>query len=112
MKEKHALTSFPGSLILRVFPFLTVNSLVGKCEEMLNHPERCSPVRRVLIFGLLFGLCVECGENDHPALTPGRHRVLASNFLAKLEAAISELRLFMTPDLESVTALIIAVCYT
>lgn len=66
----------------------------------------------MLIFGLLLSLCVEYDEAAHPGPSPDRRRYLTRVFFAKLGAAISELRLLMTLNLEYVTALIIAVCYT
>lgn len=76
---------------------------------MFNHPKDCGPVRRVLVFGILFELCIEYSENDKDTLQAKRYLVLARIFLARLEKAIGELPLIITPSTEAVTALIIGV---
>jgi hypothetical protein len=46
------------------FPVLTPDVLIQRCEEMFNRPRDCSPVRRVLVFGVIFELCMEYSEDD------------------------------------------------
>lgn len=103
------LTPVTDSLILTFFPVLSVGPLKHKCEEMFNHPKDCSPVRRVLVFGMMFELCIEYSEDDRNASQAKRYSVLARIFLTKLEAAISELPLIIPPSSEAITALIIGV---
>lgn len=80
-----------------------------KCEDMFNHPKDCGPVRRVLVFGVLFELCIEYSEFEKDVAITKRYSILARMFLAKLEAAIGELPLIITPSTEAITALIIGV---
>lgn len=103
------LTHPTDSLILTFFPVLTIGPLKQKCEDMFNHPKDCGPVRRVLVFGILFELCIEYSENDKDTVQAKRYTVLARTFLAKLEKAISELPLIIAPSTEAVTSLIIGV---
>lgn len=103
------LTHPTDSLILTFFPVLTIGPLKQKCEDMFNHPKDCGPVRRVLVFGILFELCIEYSENDKDTMQAKRYTVLARTFLAKLEKAISELPLIIAPSTEAVTSLIIGV---
>jgi len=106
---QHALISGTDSLILTFFPVVSVGPLKQKCEDMFNHPKDCGPVRRVLVFGVLFELCMEYSEDGKDAAVAKRYSVLARMFLTKLEKAIAELPLMITPSTEAVTALIMAV---
>jgi hypothetical protein len=83
--------------------------LKQKCEDTFNHPKECGPIRRALVFGALFELCMEYSEEGDNAALAQRYSVLTRIFLAKLEKAISELPLVIKPSTEAVTALIIAV---
>jgi hypothetical protein len=76
---------------------------------MFNHPKECGPIRRTLVFGVLFELCVEFSEDRSDAAVAQRYSTLARIFLAKLEKAIAELPLIMKPSAEAITALIMAV---
>jgi len=97
------------SLILTFFPVLTLGPLKQKCEDMFNHPKECGPIRRTLVFGVLFELCIEFSEDRSDAAVAQRYSILSRMFLAKLEKAIGELPLIMKPSTEAVTALIMAV---
>lgn len=83
--------------------------LKQKCEDMFNHPKECGPVRRVLVFGVLFELCMEYSEEGGNVALAQRYSVLGRMFIAKLEKAIAELPLIIKPGTEAVTALIVAV---
>jgi len=96
-------------LILTFFPVLTLGPLKQKCEDMFNHPKECGPIRRTLVFGVLFELCIEFSEDRSDAAVAQRYSTLSRMFLAKLEKAIGELPLIMKPSAEAVTALIMAV---
>lgn len=76
---------------------------------MFNHPKECGPIRRTLVFGVLFELCIEFSEDRSDAALAQRYSVLARIFLAKLEKAIADLPLIMKPSAEAITALIMAV---
>lgn len=76
---------------------------------MFNHPKECGPIRRTLVFAVLFELCIEFSEDRSDAVVAQRYSVLARIFLAKLEKAIADLPLIMKPSAEAVTALIMAV---
>jgi hypothetical protein len=104
-----SLTIGTGSLILTFFPVVALGPLKQKCEDMFNHPKECGPIRRTLVFGVLFELCVEFSEDRSDAAVAQRYSVLARIFLAKLEKAIAELPLIMKPSAEAITALIMAV---
>jgi len=107
--EEKQLTISTDSLFLTFFPVTSIMPLKQKCEEMFNHPKDCGPIRRVLVFGALFELCMEYSEEGgNPALAQ-RYSVLARKFLAKVEKAIAELPLMIKPSTESLTALIIGV---
>lgn len=88
---------------------LSVGPLKHKCEEMFNHPKDCTPVRKVLVFGMMFQLCIEYSEDDRNASLATRYSVLARIFFTKFEAAISELPLIIPPSSEAITSLIIGV---
>jgi hypothetical protein len=103
------LTIDTDSLILTFFPVLTLGPLKQKCEDMFNHPKECGPIRRTLVFGVLFELCIEFSEDRSDAAVAQRYSILSRMFLAKLEKAIGELPLIMKPSTEAVTALIMAV---
>jgi hypothetical protein len=76
---------------------------------MFNHPKECGPIRRTLVFGVLFELCIEFSEDRSDVAVAQRYSILSRMFLAKLEKAIGELPLIMKPSTEAVTALIMAV---
>lgn len=78
---------------------------------MFNHPKNCDPIRRVLVFGILFQLCAECSDEVNDAVPAERCSVLARILLAKLEKAIAELPLIIAPSTEAVTALMVAVSH-
>jgi hypothetical protein len=105
------LTIKPDSLFLTFFPVASVIPLKQKCEDTFNHPKECGPIRRVLVFGTLFELCVEYSEEGGNAALAQRYSVLTRIFLAKLEKAIAEIPLVIKPNTEAITALIIAVSY-
>jgi hypothetical protein len=91
------------------FPVLTPDVLIQRREEMFNRPRDCSPVRRVLVFGVIFELCMEYSEYDKsPSLTK-RFSDLAKKFIPLLKAAISGLPLIIQPSVEAVIATTIAV---
>lgn len=96
-------------MILTFFPVVSLGPLKQKCEDMFNHPKECGPIRRTLVFGVLFELCIEFSEDRSDAVVAQRYSVLARIFLAKLEKAIADLPLIMKPSAEAVTALIMAV---
>lgn len=108
-RHKTSLTTDTGSLILTFFPVVALGPLKQKCEDMFNHPKECGPIRRTLVFGVLFELCVEFSEDRSDAAVAQRYSTLARIFLAKLEKAIAELPLIMKPSAEAITALIMAV---
>ncbi|GAB7328847.1 hypothetical protein MBLNU13_g00726t3 [Cladosporium sp. NU13] len=97
-----------SSLILTFFPVVSLGPLKQKCEDMFNHPKECGPIRRTLVFAVLFELCIEFSEDRSDAVVAQRYSVLARIFLAKLEKAIADLPLIMKPSAEAVTALIMA----
>jgi hypothetical protein len=103
------LTIDPDSLFLTFFPVASIIPLKQKCEDTFNHPKECGPIRRVLVFGVLFELCMEYSEESGNATLAQRYSDLTRIFLAKLEKAIAELPLMIKPSTEAVTALIIAV---
>lgn len=103
------LTIDSDSLILTFFPVGTLGPLKQKVEDLFNHPKDAGPVRRVLVFGILFELCIEFSEERSDVAVAQRYSVLARMFLSKLEHAITELPLIIKPSVEAVTALIIAV---
>jgi hypothetical protein len=107
--DLNSLTNDSDSLILTFFPVVTLGPLKQKCEDLFSHPKECGPVRRVLVFGVLFELCIEYSEDRSDLEVAQRYSVLARMFLAKLEKAIAELPLIMKPSAEAVTALIMAV---
>jgi hypothetical protein len=96
-------------LILTFFPIVALGPLKQKCEDMFNHPKECGPIRRTLVFSVLFELCIEFSEDRSDTAVAQRYSVLARIFLAKLEKAIAELPLIIKPSAEAVTALIMAV---
>ena len=104
-----SLTINTGSLILTFFPVVSLGPLKQKCEDMFNHPKECGPIRRTLVFAVLFELCIEFSEDRSDATVAQRYSVLARIFLAKLEKAIADLPLIMKPSAEAITALIMAV---
>jgi hypothetical protein len=83
--------------------------LKEKSELVLNNPEDCSPVRRVLVYSVLFNLCMEYSGHDVNGDSSKRYLALAKWFLGGLEGAIADLRLTMPPTSEAVEALVIAV---
>jgi len=107
--QEQRLTIISDSLFLTFFPVTTIMPLKQKCQDMFNHPKECGPVRRVLVFGALFELCMEYSEEGGNAALAQRYSVLARMFLAKVEKAIAELPLMIKPSTEALTALIIAV---
>ena len=96
-------------MILTFFPAISLGPLKQKCEDMFNHPKECGPIRRTLVFSVLFELCIEFSEDRSDAAVAQRYSVLARIFLAKLEKAIADLPLIMKPSVEAITALIMAV---
>jgi hypothetical protein len=76
---------------------------------MFNHPKECGPIRRTLVFAVLFELCIEFSEDRSDTTVAQRYSVLARIFLSKLEKAIADLPLIMKPSAEAITALIMAV---
>jgi hypothetical protein len=106
------LTIVTDSLILSFFPVITLGPLKQKCEDLFNHPKDNGPVRRVLVFGVLFELCIEYSEDRSDVVIAQRYSILSRMFLAKLEKAIAELPLIIKPSAEAVTALIMAVSLT
>lgn len=88
---------------------VTLGPLKQKCEDLFNHPKESGPIRRVLVFGVLFELCLEYSEDRSDVAVAQRYSVLARMFLAKLEKGIAELPLIIKPSSEAVTALIMAV---
>jgi hypothetical protein len=91
---------------------ITLGPLKQKCEDLFNHPKDNGPVRRVLVFGVLFELCIEYSEDRSDVVIAQRYSILSRMFLAKLEKAIAELPLIIKPSAEAVTALIMAVSLT
>jgi hypothetical protein len=83
--------------------------LKERSELVLNHAEECSPVRRVLVYSVLFNLCMEYSGHDLNGDSSKRYLALAKWFLEGLECAIADLRLTMPPTSEAVEALVIAV---
>lgn len=71
--------------------------------------DECDPVTRTLVFGIFFALCTEYSEDDTDPLLAERYMVLSEVYLGKLEAAISQLPLLITPSTEAVLALILSV---
>ena len=108
---RESLTINPDSLFLTFFPVVSIVPLKQRCESMFNHPKDCSPIRRVLVFGVLFELCMEYSEEGGNVALAQRYSVLTRMFLAKLEKAMAELPLIIKPSTEAVTALIIAVSF-
>ena len=106
-----SLTTNSDSLILTFFPVGTLGPLKQKVEDLFNHPKDAKPIRRVLVFGVLFELSIEFSEERSDVSVSQRYSILARMFLAKLEHAINELPLIMKPSVEAVTALIIAVSH-
>jgi len=98
-----------GSLLLMYFPVLTPELLIQRCEEVFDRPRDCSPVRRVLVFGVIFELCMEYSEDDKSPSLATRFSDLARKFIPLLKAAISGLPLIIQPSMEAVIAATIAV---
>jgi hypothetical protein len=103
------LTGSVGSLLLMYFPVLNPELLIQRCEEVFNRPRDCSPVRRVLVFGVIFELCTEYSEDDKNQSLAKRFSDLAKKFIPLLKAAISGLPLIIQPSMEAVIATTIAV---
>jgi hypothetical protein len=94
---------------LSLFPLSSVASLKERSELVFNHPEDCSIVTRVLVYSVLFNLCMEYSGHDVSGDSSKRYLALANWFLGGLEGAIADLRLTMPPTPEAVEALVIAV---
>lgn len=100
------------SFTYAVCPIMSIESLVVKYKETLEDPTTGGPVRQVLIFAFLSGLCMEYSgcNNTHAAVTE-RYIVLGAMFSKKLDAAIAGLRLSTTPTSEAVASFIMAVSH-
>ena len=91
------------------FPALTSELLIQRCEEVFDRPRDCSPVRRVLVFGVIFELCIAYSEDENNPSLADRFSGLARKFIPLLKAAISGLPLIIQPSMEAVIATTIAV---
>ena len=91
------------------FPALTSELLIQRCEEVFDRPRDCSPVRRVLVFGVIFELCIAYSEDEKNPSLADRFSGLARKFIPLLKAAISGLPLIIQPSMEAVIATTIAV---
>lgn len=74
---------------------------------MLDEREFDNPLRRVLIHGYLYHLCME--YSGYKRNGSERHRHLGNIYAEKLNAAVAQLRLTMRPSADAVIALTIAV---
>jgi hypothetical protein len=75
------------------FPDLTVESFRKKCEALYYDPARCSMIRRVLVFGLLYNVALEFAAAPVADALSIRCRQLEPSLLANMETAIAELPL-------------------
>jgi hypothetical protein len=98
-----------GSVTLAFCPLSNVESLKEKIDQLLDRPEACETVRQVLIFSVLFNLCREYSFDDTEKSSSKRYSDLANLFMARLEAAVSELRIVIPPSPEAIEALVTAV---
>jgi hypothetical protein len=90
-------------------PLSHVESLKEKIDLMLDRPDACETARQVLIFGVLHNLCREYSFNDTDQPSSKRYSDLAALFMARLEAAVAELRIVILPSPEATEALVTAV---
>ena len=96
-------------MTLAFCPLSNVESLKEKVDQLLDRPETCEAVRRVLIFSVLFNLCREYSFDDTDHSSSKRYTDLANLFMARLEAAVAELRIVIPPSPEAIEALVTAV---
>lgn len=98
--------------MLKFCPTQSINDLKYRCQEMLDKPdEDTRPINRALVYGVLYTLCMEYGEDNTDPCLAERYTILARSFLAKLGVAVSDLPLVITPSMYAIMALIISVSY-
>jgi hypothetical protein len=83
-----------------------------RCQDFFNKAnDSGGPVDRALVYGMLYILCVEYGENDTDPFLAERYAAVAQSFRIKLERAIFDLPLVITPSMHAIMALMISVSY-
>lgn len=95
------------SLFFTFFPVLTVQYLKLKVERIFNYPMDDISVRGMLVFGVLFHLCLEYSEGTTDPLMGRRYSALAKVFSLSLQAAIASLPLVLAPSAEAIPALVV-----
>lgn len=104
--------SIPESLTFMFVPSLSSADLKVKCESVFDRSQESSALRRVLVHGMLYNLCMEYSGFYSSVPKTGRFSELAAHFINELEEALEGLPLSLPAHQETVEALIIGVSRT
>ena len=97
------------SLTFIFVPSLDSAALKAKCENVFDRSQQSSALRRVLVYGMLYNLCMEYSGFYSSVPKTGRFSELAAHFINELEDALDGLPLALPASQETVEALIIGV---
>lgn len=94
-----------------IFPFIKIRDLVQTLNEAYETPEDCPPVRRILLYGVLYNLITEYMVIPYPGGEVDHFQQYANQCKMQLETAMSQLELATPPSYDSIMALLLATSY-
>jgi len=90
-------------------PSLTVDRLGSMCGSVLSSGIQSPALRRVLVYGMLYNLCIEYSGFYTSTPRTGHYSQLAAYFIGELEHALLNVPLALPANQETVEALLVGV---
>ncbi|KAF4556669.1 Hypothetical protein D9617_1g085480 [Elsinoe fawcettii] len=97
-----------GSICLSFSPGMTAALLGDRCDSIFTSDGEVDAVRRLYVYATLWYLSIEYSNMGADSTFVSRCEVLTKAFLVRLDRAIHDLKLIMSPTAEAVNALVMA----